>query len=225
MLPLRLRRRVKGRLPSGAQAAGHGFRSRLPTGPSGLQTDGRKGVFEQLDCGATPDGEIHVPYELDELDLRIIEALQEDASIENQELARRVNLSAAPCLRRVRRLREEGVIKRTVALVDAARLGLAVEVYAFIGLENQRAASGQQFETMLRRRPEVLECVRLSGAYDYLLRVVVPSIDAYSAFIDRHVLSLSAIRSVNSSFGLGVLKRTTALPLPNPRRKRRAQRS
>jgi DNA-binding Lrp family transcriptional regulator len=168
--------------------------------------------------------EIEELYELDEIDLRIVAVLQEDASIENQELARLVHLSPAPCLRRVRRLKEDGVIKQTVALIDPARLGMTVEVYAFIALENQRTASGQQFETMLRRRPEVVECVRLSGAYDYLLRVVVESIEAYSAFIDKYVISLSAVRSINSSFGLGVLKRTTALPLPGPRRLPHARR-
>ena len=162
--------------------------------------------------------EMEKRYELDQIDLRIIAVLQEHASIENQELARRVHLSPAPCLRRVRRLKEDGVIKQIVALIDPTRLGMTVEVYAFIALENQRTASGQQFETMLRRRPEVVECVRLSGAYDYLLKVVVESIEAYSAFIDKYVISLPAIRSVNSSFGLGVLKRTTALPLPVPRR-------
>jgi DNA-binding Lrp family transcriptional regulator len=163
-------------------------------------------------------------YELDSIDLRILAVLQEDASLENQALARRVNLSPAPCLRRVRRLREDGVIKQTVALIDAARLGMEVEVYAFIALENQRTASGQQFENLLRRRPEVVECVRLSGAYDYVLRVVVESIEAYSKFIDQYVISISSIRSVNSSFGLGVLKRTTALPLPSPRRRTHGRR-
>ncbi len=166
-------------------------------------------------------------YELDAVDLRIVAVLQEDASIENQELARRVHLSAAPCLRRVRRLKEDGIIRQIVALIDPARLGMTVEVYAFIALENQRTASGLQFESMLRRRPEVVECVRLSGAYDYLLKVVVESIEAYSTFIDKHVISLSAIRSINSSFGLGVLKRTTALPLPSagrvPHARRRAK--
>jgi DNA-binding Lrp family transcriptional regulator len=163
-------------------------------------------------------------YELDSIDLRILAVLQEDASLENQALARRVNLSPAPCLRRVRRLREDGVIKQTVALIDAVRLGMDVEVYAFIALENQRTASGQQFENLLRRRPEVVECVRLSGAYDYVLRVVVESIEAYSKFIDQYVISISSIRSVNSSFGLGVLKRTTALPLPSPRRRTHGRR-
>ncbi|PZN31231.1 MAG: ArsR family transcriptional regulator [Proteobacteria bacterium] len=164
------------------------------------------------------------PYLLDEADVRILAALQEDASLDNQELARRVHLSPAPCLRRVRRLREDGVIRQTVALLDPARLGLFVEAYAFVALESHRAVSGQQFERLLRRRPEVVECVRLSGAYDYLLKVVVTSMQAYSAFLDEHVLPNPAIRSVSSSFGLGTLKRTTALPLPAPRRTRHARR-
>ena len=164
------------------------------------------------------------PYQLDDADLRILSLLQQDADIDNQELARRVNLSPAPCLRRVRRLKADGIIAQVVALVDRTRLGLNVEVYAFVALENQRAASGQQFEGLLRRRPEVVECVRLSGTYDYMLRVVVQSIEAYSEFMDRHVLSINAIRSVNSSFGMGVLKRTTALPLPAPRRASHARR-
>jgi DNA-binding Lrp family transcriptional regulator len=170
------------------------------------------------------NNERELPYGLDPIDLRIVAALQEDASMENQELARRVSLSPAPCLRRVRRLKDDGVIRQIVALIDPARLGMTVEVYAFIALENQRTASGQQFETMLRRRPEVVECVRLSGAYDYLLKVVVESIEAYSSFIDKHVISLSAVRSINSSFGLGVLKRTTALPLPSAKRRPHARR-
>ena len=112
--------------------------------------------------------------------------------------------------------------------LDPVDLRIVAVLQEDASIENQRTASGQQFETMLRRRPEVVECVRLSGAYDYLLRVVVESIEAYSAFIDKHVISLSAIRSINSSFGLGVLKRTTALPLPGARRlphaRRRAKR-
>jgi DNA-binding Lrp family transcriptional regulator len=171
-----------------------------------------------------PEIDTSRPYQLDDSDLRILAALQDDASLENKELARRVNLSAAPCLRRTRRLVEDRVIRQTVALLDPSRLGLNVEVFAFIALESQAAATGQQFEGLLRKRPEVIECVRLSGVYDYLLRVLVPSIEAYSAFMDRHVLTLPAIRSVNSSFSLGVLKRTTALPLPAPRRRKHARR-
>ena len=163
-------------------------------------------------------------YKLDDIDLRLLAALQEDASLDNKDLARRVHLSPAPCLRRVRRLKQDGIIRQSVALLDAARLGLGVEAFAFVALESQRAAAGVQFEGLLRRRPEVVECVRLSGNYDYLLRVLVASLDAYSVFIDRHLLPLPGIRSVNSSFSLGILKRTTALPLPDARRKAHARR-
>ena len=164
-------------------------------------------------------------YALDESDLRILTALQDNAALDNRQLARKVHLSAAPCLRRVRRLRQDGVIRQTVALLDAARLGLGVEAFAFVALESQRAAAGAQFEGLLRRRPEVVECVRLSGSYDYLLRVVVSSLDAYSAFIDRHLLPIPGVRAVNSSFSLGVLKRTTALPLPEAKRTPHARRA
>jgi DNA-binding Lrp family transcriptional regulator len=157
-------------------------------------------------------------YLLDTVDLRILGVLQEDSGIDNRELARRVHLSPAPCLRRVRRLLDDGVIRRYVALLDATTLGLGVEAFAFVTLETQRAATGKQFESLLRRRPEVVECVRLSGSYDYLLRVIVASLEEYSAFIDRHLLGIPGVRSVSSSFSLGVLKRTTALPLPEARR-------
>jgi DNA-binding Lrp family transcriptional regulator len=150
---------------------------------------------------------------LDETDLKILSVLQEDASLENQHVAARVHLSPAACLRRIRKLREEGIITRFVALVDAGRLGLEVRAYAFVALENQRPSSGSQFEAMIRRRPEVTECVRFSGAYDFMVRVVVASMSAYTEFLDKHLLPLPAVRSVSTSFELGVLKRTTALPV------------
>ena len=150
---------------------------------------------------------------LDEMDIRILEAMQEDASLANQELARQVHLSPAACLRRVRRLRESGVISRIVALVDAAQVGLPVLGYAFVSLENNRVSSGAQLESLVRRRREVIECVRLSGDYDFLLKIVVESMRAYSAFLDTHLLPLPAVRSVSTSFELDTLKRTTALPL------------
>jgi len=165
------------------------------------------------------------PYALDSFDLRILAVLQEEGDIDNRALARRVSLSPAPCLRRVRRLRQDGVIRQVVALLDAGQLGLGVEVFAFVTLETQRAAAGAQFEQLLRRRPEVVECVRLSGSYDYLLRVAVGSLDAYSTFLDKQLLAVPGVRGVNSSFSLGVLKRTTALPLPAARRTPHARRA
>jgi len=157
------------------------------------------------------------PDALDEADVRILAALQQDASIANQDLAALVHLSPAPCLRRVRRLREHGYILGVVALLAREKLGLEVATYAFVTLDSHRAGAGEQFEQLIRRRPEVVECVRLSGSYDYLTRVLVPSMAAYSEFLDRQLLRWPAVRSVNTSFELGVLKRTTALPLMPPK--------
>lgn len=151
--------------------------------------------------------------DLDDADLRILDELQRDASLTNQDLAARVHLSPAPCLRRVRRLKDEGYIERTVALLDRRKLGLGIVAYAFVSLESHRAGGPQQFENLVRKRPEIVECVRLSGDYDYLARVVVESMEAYTRFLDRYLLKWPAVRSVNTSFDLGVLKRTTALPL------------
>ena len=150
---------------------------------------------------------------LDDADLRILDELQHDASLTNQDLAARVHLSPAPCLRRVRRLKDEGYIERTVALLDRRRLGLGIVAYAFVSLESHRSGGPQQFENLVRKRPEIVECVRLSGDYDYLARVVVESMEAYTRFLDRYLLKWPAVRAVNTSFDLGVLKSTTAVPL------------
>jgi len=151
--------------------------------------------------------------DLDAADFRILAALQQDASLTNRALARQVGLSPAPCLRRTQRLEQSGVVRRYVALVDREKIGLNVQALAFVALENHRAGPARQFEGVVQRRPEVLECLRLSGSFDYLLRVVVPSMSAYSQFLDQHLLALAAVRSVSTSFELGVLKQTTALPM------------
>ena len=150
---------------------------------------------------------------LDDTDLRILAQLQRDASLSNQALAAKVHLTPAPCLRRVKRLQDEGVIERTVALLSRQRLGLGVVAYAFISLDSHRTGTGEPLEALVRSSPEIVECVRLSGEYDYLLRIVVRSMSDYSRFLDERLLKCASVRSVNTSFDLGVLKQTTALPL------------
>lgn len=150
---------------------------------------------------------------LDDADLRILAELQQDASVSNQELAARVHLSPAPCLRRVRRLKDEGYIERTVAILNRSKLSLGIVAYAFVSLETNRSAAGAQFEMQVRKRPEIIECVRLSGACDYLAKIVTDSMESYSRFLDRYLLRWPGVRAVNTSFDLGVLKDTTAVPL------------
>ncbi len=150
---------------------------------------------------------------LDRLDRRILEELQADARISNQELAKRVGLSPAPCWRRLRRLEEAEYIAGYATLLKAAAIGLPILAYALVSLENHHPESVRQFDQLIKERPEVLECHSMSGANDYLLRIVAASMEAYEHFLSTQLLQLRAVRSVNTSFVLRTKKFTTRLPL------------
>jgi len=154
-----------------------------------------------------------VPKVLDRLDRRILEELQADARIANQELAKRVGLSPAPCWRRLRRLEEAGYIAGYATLLKAATVGLPILAYALVSLENHHPESVRQFDQLIKERPEVLECHSMSGTNDYLLRIVAASMVAYEHFLSTQLLQLQAVRSVNTSFVLRTKKFTTRLPL------------
>src|SRR5580658_9912518 len=119
------------------------------------------------------------PRALDRLDRRILEELQLDARISNQELAKRVGLSPAPCWRRLRRLERAGFIAGYATLLKAPAIGLPILAYAVVSLENHHPESVRQFDQLVKERPEVLECHSMSGANDYLLRIVAASMEAY----------------------------------------------
>lgn len=151
---------------------------------------------------------------LDRLDRRILGELQADARLTNQELARRVGLSPAPCWRRLRRLEHEGFIGAYATLLDAGAIGLPILAYALVSLENHHPESVRQFDRFVSERPEVLECHSMSGANDYLLRIVAASMESYERFLSTQLLQLQAVRSVNTSFVLRTKKFTTRLPVP-----------
>jgi Lrp/AsnC family leucine-responsive transcriptional regulator len=117
---------------------------------------------------------------LDSTDLRILLALQDDASLTNIELAGKVGLSPSPCLTRVRTLEAAGIIARRVALLDPAKLGASISVFIQVTLEKQTGPALEVFEASVARLPEVMECYLMTGGSDYLLRVVVPDIPACS---------------------------------------------
>jgi DNA-binding Lrp family transcriptional regulator len=154
-----------------------------------------------------------LPPSLDRLDRRILAELQSDARVSNQELAKRVGLSPAPCWRRLRRLEQAGFIAEYVTLLCAPAIGLPIQAYALVSLENHHPQSVRQFDQLVRERPEVLECHSMSGPNDYLLRIVAASIEAYESFLSTQVLQLPAVRSVNTSFVLRTKKFTTRLPV------------
>jgi DNA-binding Lrp family transcriptional regulator len=154
-----------------------------------------------------------MPKTLDRLDRRILDELQADARISNQELAKRVGLSPAPCWRRLRRLEEGGFISGYATLLDGPAVGLPILAYALVSLENHHPETVREFDQLVNDRPEVLECHSMSGPNDYLLKIVAASMEAYERFMSSHVLQIRAVRSVNTSFVLRTKKLTTRLPV------------
>ena len=154
-----------------------------------------------------------MPKTLDRLDRRILDELQSDARLSNQELAKRVGLSPAPCWRRLRRLESEGFIASYATLLDGPAIGLPIVAYALVSLENHHPQSVKQFDQLIAQRPEVLECHSMSGTNDYLLRIVASSMEAYERFLSTHLLQQLSVRSVNTSFVLRTKKFTTRLPV------------
>ncbi len=149
---------------------------------------------------------------MDKLDKKILELLQRDAGLTAAEVAERIGLSKAPCWRRMRRLQEDGVIKQTVALLDARSLNLGTTVFVTVKTANHSEAWFERFVRAVRDIPEVTEIHRMSGDVDYLMRIVVPDIDAYDA-VYKKLIATVEFQDVSASFALETIKYTTALPL------------
>lgn len=150
---------------------------------------------------------------MDAKDRQIIRELQKDGRITNQDLADRVNLSPSPCLRRLRLLEEAGVIKGYTALVDQKAYGLPITVFIRVRLERHGEAVVRTFEEHVGRIDEVLDCYLLAGGDDYLLRVIVASLEAYEDFIRRKLHAIPGVASIDTSFAYGVVKQTRVFPV------------
>jgi DNA-binding Lrp family transcriptional regulator len=151
---------------------------------------------------------------LDAIDLRILAELQQDGSLSNVELARRVNLSPSPCLVRVRALETQGVIQRYVALADPKALGLGLSVFISISLKEQSKEALAEFERRIAEHDEVMECYLMSGDSDYLIRVALADIAALERFILDQLTPIPGIEKIRSSFALKQVRYKTALPTP-----------
>jgi Lrp/AsnC family transcriptional regulator, leucine-responsive regulatory protein len=152
--------------------------------------------------------------QLDAIDLRILAELQQDGSLTNVELARRVHLSPSPCLARVKALESAGVIERYVALANAKALGLGLSVFINISLKSQSKEALAEFERRIAEHDEVMECYLMTGDSDYLIRVAVPDIAALERFILEQLTPIPGIEKIRSSFALKQVRYKTALPLP-----------
>jgi Lrp/AsnC family leucine-responsive transcriptional regulator len=154
-----------------------------------------------------------MPTQLDEIDKRILRALQRDGSLTNLELAGHVGLSPSPCLRRVRQLERDGVIERYAALLNASKVGIGLVVFARISLVTQDAETIDHFTDAIRRLPQVVECHIMAGECDALLRVVAEDLDGYRRFQAAHLNRSIGVQTVKTDIPLQRIKLSTELPI------------
>lgn len=158
---------------------------------------------------------------MDEKDRQIIAALQQNGRLSNQDLAEQVNLSASPCLRRVRQLEEAGVISGYTALVDEEAFGLPVTVFVRVRLQVHDKESVRAFEAAIMGMDSVLDCYVMTGNTDYLLRVLVESLKHYEAFVRKQLHTAPGVASIDTSFAYGHVKRASVFPVPRQLETRR----
>ncbi|MFM9857114.1 Lrp/AsnC family transcriptional regulator [Pseudoxanthobacter sp. M-2] len=153
---------------------------------------------------------------LDAGDLRILRILQRDASLSVADVAREAGMSATPCWRRIKRMKEAGVIRRIAALVDREAVGLGFVSYAFVKLALPSRDSMERFDRLIERWPEVVTCERVTGAVDYLLKVVTDDIKTYDDFLRLKLLDNELVSDVQSRIVVSTVKDTAALPIHDP---------
>lgn len=154
-----------------------------------------------------------MPNVLDKIDAKILDLIQRDASLSVAEIAERVGLSSSPCWRRIKRLEEAGTIQGRVTLLDRQALGLGFEVIANVKLALPSKDNLVAFEALVAKWPEVMECMTVTGAVDYIIRVATTDMHAYDNFLREKLLGSALVSDVQSRIIINVAKRTTALPL------------
>jgi Lrp/AsnC family transcriptional regulator len=151
--------------------------------------------------------------ELDTINKRILGLLQDDATMPIQQIAERVGLSVNPCWRRIKLLEEHGVIERRVALVNAAAVGLGVTAFVSIRTNQHNSKWLESFAKGVQRIPEIVECHRMSGDIDYLLKVVVRDIQHYDRVYRKLIAVVPGLSDVSSTFSMESLKQSVKLDL------------
>ncbi len=155
--------------------------------------------------------------ELDDIDKRIVTALQADGRLTIVDLADRVGLSPTPCQRRVKRLEEEGVIGRYAALIAPPAVGLSLQALVQVTLDDHSEATVEAFESAIRGRPEVVACYAVTGDMDFLLHVLTPDLPSFSEFALKALLRMPGVRGTRSSFIMQAVKSDLAwAPQPQP---------
>lgn len=154
---------------------------------------------------------------LDRIDIKILNELQQNASLTNVELASRVNLSPSPCLARVKTLEKLGVIDRRIAVLDPAVLGIGVTAFIQVKLEKQVQLSLDNFTRAIDRLSQVMECYLMTGDSDYLLRVMVSDIEDLEDLIVNKISRIPGVSSIRSNLALKRISHKTVLPIDTNR--------
>ncbi len=150
---------------------------------------------------------------LDNIDAKILHLIQSDAGLSVSDISEEVGLSSSPCWRRIKRMEEMGIIKGRVTLLDRKTLGLDFEVFVAVKLGLPNSENMEKFEQSVARMPEVVQCAVVTGAVDFMLRIVTTDMHAYESFLREVLLSIDLISDVQSRIVLRQSKDTTAVPL------------
>lgn len=151
---------------------------------------------------------------IDKTDTAILTLIQQDSTIPTKDIAAQVGLSVTPTYERIRRMEQQGIIKKYVALLDREKLGLGIVIYCNIVLKDQSKQAWIEFEKAVTSVPEILEVVSLSGTYDFMLKIVSADVTSYNNFVMDVISELPHIAQYHSNIVLTEAKRETALPLP-----------
>ena len=150
---------------------------------------------------------------LDSGDIRILKVLQNDASLSIAEIAKQAGMSQTPCWRRIKKLKETGVLKQITAIIDREAVGLGFVSYAFVKLTVPSRKNMEEFDKLMSIWPEVVTCERITGAVDYLVKVVTEDIKAYDNFLYYKLLNSELVSDVQSRIVVSTVKETVSLPL------------
>lgn len=161
----------------------------------------------------TGQRKISVMLNLDKLDRQILALLQENARLTIQEIGQQINLSKTPVHERIKRLEREGFIDRYVTILDKKKLGNLLMIYCQVTLDKQTRDTFADFDAAIRQLPEVLECNRVSGTFDYLVKIISQDMEAYNRFYQERLSVIPGILHISSFFVMAEVKNSTVVPI------------
>ncbi|MCK0158243.1 Lrp/AsnC family transcriptional regulator [Cellulophaga sp. F20128] len=151
--------------------------------------------------------------ELDSIDWKLLEILQQNGKLTTKEIAKKVNLSPTPVYERIKRMERMEIIKKYVAIVEAEKIGKSLTVFCNVTLKEHTKKIGTQFVREITSLKQVTECYNISGDYDFMLKIIVNDMKEYQEFVINDLGSIKNIGSAQSTFVMGIIKQSYAIPI------------